>query len=130
MFNFLKSDLEIIRGEAIHFLTKNLSLTKSTAKQVSLSIDDDAAKFLISITPNPDMVMKAIRKIIAAKLAYLLNPNQENELINAIAVDIEHVLSVEIPMATAQGQLSSEAMSNSAVLSGFVRSYVTDRVGK
>jgi len=130
MFDFLKSDLEIIRAEAVHFLTKNLGLTKATAKSVSLNIDNDAANYLIAITPKPDVVMKSIRKIIAAELAYRLHPDQESELIKAIGTDMDYVLKVEIPMSATQGNLSTTAMSNSAVLSGLIKSYISELAAK
>jgi len=127
MFNFLKSDVEIIRSDAVHFLTKNLKLTKATAKSISLNIDEDAARYLISITPDPDMVMKSIRKMMAARLAHKLHPDQSNELVKAIETDVNHVIEVEVPMAAVHGHLSTTAMSNIAVLSGSIQAYLSDR---
>ncbi len=126
MFGFFKADLDVIRDEATYFLTKNLGLTKPTAKNVSMSIDKKAADYLLQISPKTDMVSKYVRKIIAAKLACLMHREQESEIIKAIAIDIEHVLSVEIPMAMAQGQLSPDVMSSSAVLSGLVEAYALE----
>lgn len=127
MFDFLKSDLELIRGEAVHFLTKNLGLSKPTAKQVASSIDNHAAEYLLSITPDAGIVQKSIRRIIAAKLAYLMAPEQEHQLIKAIAVDVEYVLGTQIPMAAVRGELLTDSLSNSAVWSGLIESYITER---
>lgn len=127
MFNFLKSDVEIIRSESAQFLNENLKLSKSTSKAVSKSIDDNAAKYLLSITSGADIVIRQLRKAVAAKLAFMLHPDQESELIKAIGIDIDHVFGVEIPMLIAQGDLSPSILSHSAVLSGLVDGYVSEQ---
>ena len=123
-----KSNIDVIRGEAVSFLSKNLGLTKATARKVSSSIDESAASYLIALTPNPSLVVKSLRKMVAAELAYKLNENQSNQLIKAIAEDIEYSMIVEMPELMARGQLTSSAYSNAIGLSAQVGAYVSERL--
>jgi hypothetical protein len=123
-----KSNIDVIRSEAVSFLTKNLGLTKATAKAVSNSIDESAANYLIALTPNPGLVIKSLRKMVAAELAYKLNENQGDVLIKAIAEDIEYSLNFEMLELMARGQLSSTAYGNAIGLSAQISAYVSDRL--
>jgi len=122
-----KSKIDVIRSEAVSFLTKNLGLSKATAKAVSNSIDENAASYLIAPTPNPGLVIKSLRKMVAAELAYKLNENQDNELIKAIAADIEYLYNVEMHEFMGREQLTSATFGNAIGLSAQVNAYVSER---
>lgn len=65
--------------------------------------------------------------MVAAELAYKLNENQDNELIKAIAADIEYLYNVEMHEFMGREQLTSATFGNAIGLSAQVNAYVSER---